>query len=309
VAPVAVPTQSPASAEPLQDVPSGILMTSEKLPAATEAAPEAASAPFLDNNPVPPPVVRKGVSDPLEPINRISYAITQPIDRFILRPAAMVYKTVVPSPLRDGARNAITNFREPVVFLNDVVQLRPKRALRTLGRLIINSTLGLGGLFDIAKRKPFNLPHHNNGFGDSLGYYGIGPIMYLYLPVFGPGTLRDSAAQYGDSYFQDRILHKIIHPESNSPFFRTTPRVGQAGTIITVVDGLDQRAEHDAELKAFKNDSIDPYAALRSNYLQDRAGEIAELKAKDGEVAPIESFDDPLADPDAKAPVPVPAKP
>jgi phospholipid-binding lipoprotein MlaA len=242
----------------------------------------------------------QGFSDPLEPINRISYAISQPIDRFIIRPASVVYKTIIPKPVRDGARNAISNFGEPIVILNDLVQLRPGRAIRTLGRFMINTIFGFGGLIDVAKKKPFNIAHRNNNFGDTLGFYGVGPIIYVYLPVLGPTTLRDSAGGYGDSYFLDRNLHKLIHPNSRSPYFRTKPRLGQSGTIITVVSGLDTRVESDEDLKHITEDSVDPYAALRANYLQDRAGEIAELRAKAGEAPTTEGFDDPLVDPGAK---------
>ena len=246
----------------------------------------------------------KAFPDPLEPINRISYAISQPIDQLILRPAAMVYKTVIPRPARDGARNAISNFGEPIVFLNDILQLRPDRAVRTLGRFLINSILGLGGIFDIAKREPFHIEHHNNGFADTLGYIGIGPILYVYVPVLGPTTLRDSAGSYGDSYFWDRNLHKLIHPNGRSPYFRTQPKLGKSDTIITIINGLDQRVENDDDLRHFKEDSIDPYAALRADFLQDRAGEIAWLKAKNGEAPANSHLDDPLVDPARAAPEP-----
>ena len=249
----------------------------------------------------------RGFPDPLEPINRISYAISQPIDRFILRPAAMIYKAVIPKPARDGARNAISNFGEPIVFLNDVIQLRPKRAIRTLGRFLINSVLGLGGIFDIAKREPFHIKHRNNGFSDTLGYIGIGPMLYVYVPVLGPTTFRDMIGQYGDSYLSDRNLHKLIHPNGRSPYFRTQPKLGKSGTIITVIDGLDQRVEHDDDLRMFKEDSVDPYAALRADYMQNRAGEIAELKAKDGEAPKTEGFNDPLVDPASGTSAPAPA--
>jgi phospholipid-binding lipoprotein MlaA len=297
VAPNTGETNTPALIEPTPaDSPADITA-----PATASAKPDPSAS--LDDIDLAAP---KAFPDPLEPINRISYAISQPIDRFVLRPAAMVYKTVIPKPARDGARNAISNFGEPIVFLNDVVQLRPKRAIRTLGRFLINSILGLGGIFDIAKRKPFNIKHHNNGFADTLGYIGIGPIMYVYLPVLGPTTLRDSAGSYGDSYFWDRNLHKLIHPNGNSPYFRTQPRLGKSGTIITVINGLDQRVENDDDLRHFKEDSIDPYAALRADYLQDRAGEIAELRAKDGEAPANIHLDDPLLDPAGTPPAPTP---
>jgi len=249
----------------------------------------------------------KAFPDPLEPINRISYAISQPIDQLILRAVAMTYKVLIPKPARDGARNAISNFGEPIVFLNDVLQLRPDRAIRTLGRFLINSILGAGGLFDIAKREPFHIKHHNNGFANTLGVIGIGPIVYVYVPIFGPNNLRDMAGQYGDSYFSDRNLHKLIHPNGRSNYFRTQPRLGKSGTIISIVDGLNQRVEHDDDLQRFKEDSVDPYAAMRADYLQDRAAEIAELKAKDGEAPANSHLDDPLVDPAGTAPEPAPA--
>jgi phospholipid-binding lipoprotein MlaA len=291
VAPPALP-ETAATPVP-ESAPVSSPATSELVsPVTTRAQPEPSAS--LDDIDLAAP---KAFPDPLEPINRISYAISQPIDRFILRPAAMVYKAVVPKPARDGARNAISNFGEPIVFINDVVQLRPKRAIRTLGRFLINSVLGLGGIFDIAKRKPFNIKHHNNGFSDTLGYLGIGPLFYIYVPVLGPTNFRDMIGQYGDSYFWDRNLHKLIHPNGRSNYFRTQPRLGKSSTIISVISGLDQRAENDEDLKAITQDSVDPYAALRANYLQDRAGEIAELKASDGVAPATQGFDDPLVDP------------
>ena len=238
--------------------------------------------------------------DPLEGLNRISYAITQPIDRFVLRPAAIAYKTVVPKPARDGARNAIANLFEPVVFLNDLLQLHPKRALHTLGRFVVNSAIGLGGAFDIAKRASFHLSHHNNGFSDTLGYYGIGPMFYIYLPVTGPTSLRDIAGEFGDSFAQPRLLYRISHPGSHSSIFRTTLKFGKIGTVIAISDGLDRRAESDDDLRAIKNGSVDPYAALRADYLQDRAGEVASLRADGTNAAPTTEFSDPLDDPAAK---------
>ena len=237
--------------------------------------------------------------DPLEGINRISYAISQPIDRLILRPLAIAYQTVLPRPLRDGARNAIANARTPLIFANDLLQLHPDRALATLARFVINSAIGVFGLFDIAKRKPFNLPRRDNDFGNTLGYYGVGPVLYLYLPVLGPTTLRDSAAQFGDGLIDNRLLDKVLYPNSGRRILRDAPDLGTVGTVITIVDGLDQRAENDAELRSIQEDSIDPYAALRANFLQNRAGDIAELKAREGQAPKSDALDDPLVDPEA----------
>jgi phospholipid-binding lipoprotein MlaA len=235
----------------------------------------------------------------LQPINRVFYALTQPIDRYAIRPVAIAYKTVVPHPLRDGVRNAIQNLQEPVVILNDILQLHPGRAIKGIVRMAINSTLGLGGLFDAARRKPFHIPHHENGFGDTLGYYGMPPLIYLYLPVLGPTTLRDTAGDVGDDFSRPRLLYKITHPDSDRPLWKGATRMGNVGTTIMVVDGIDDRAENDQELESIRKDSVDPYAALRSAYLQDRAGEIAALHARDGADAKNPHLDDPLTDPAA----------
>jgi phospholipid-binding lipoprotein MlaA len=142
-------------------------------------------------------------------MNRVFYAINQPIDRFIFRPPAMVYKAVVPRPAREGVRNALSNIYSPVTFLNDVVQLRPKRALNTLGRFLINSTLGIGGLFDIAKRKPFHLQGHTNSFSNSLAMLGMTSGPYLYLPFIGPSSFRDMLGAGGDTFAQPLLVNRV----------------------------------------------------------------------------------------------------
>ncbi|MBU6267724.1 MAG: VacJ family lipoprotein, partial [Sphingomonadales bacterium] len=240
------------------------------------------------------------------PINRVFYAINRPIDRFVFRPAAMAYKAVLPKPVRDGARNFLQLIDEPAVIFNDVLQLRPGRAIKGVARFVLNATLGFGGLFDVARRKPFKLPHHDNSFGDTLGYYGMGPLLYVYLPVLGPITVRDFGGGYVDDLVKPRLLYAITHPDSDKPIFRTKVKVGRAGTAAMVVGGLDERAESDEDLKAIEHDSVDPYAAMRTSFLQDRAGEIASLKARDGAEPVNPHLDDPLADP-AATPDPAPA--
>ncbi len=246
-------------------------------------------------------------SDPLEFFNRPSFAVSMAVDKVVIRPAAMAYRAVVPRPARDGARNVLNNLREPLVFANDLLQLRPKRMVRTLGRFLINTLIGVGGLFDLAKRKPFNLPHRDNSFGDTLGYYGIGPGPYLYIPILGPTTFRDMAGQAADGYSHPRFLGNIVHPNRRLSVLDNTLDYGDFGTPITIVSGLDQRERNDDELKALLDDSIDKYATFRSSFLQDRQGEIEALKARDGEVPAAAGMEDPLIDPAAPTPEPVPA--
>jgi phospholipid-binding lipoprotein MlaA len=223
-------------------------------------------------------------SDPLEGFNRISFAISMAIDKALLRPLSLAFQAVVPKPLRDGMRNLLSNWGEPMVFLNDILQLKPMRALRTLGRFLLNTALGVGGLFDIAKDKKFNLPHHPNRFSDTLGFYGVKPGPYVYLPILGPTTLRDQA---------DRFQGFV--PLFDNPIFR-----GNRGIAFTVASGLEQRANNDQALEALLEDAVDPYATFRETWLQEREGQLERLKAPDGaEPGSVETspLDDPLTDP------------
>jgi phospholipid-binding lipoprotein MlaA len=227
-------------------------------------------------------------SDPLEGFNRVSFKVSMVVDKIAIRPAAMAYRHLVPKPLRDGAHNALSNFGEPLVFLNDFLQLRPKRMLRTLARFLINSTLGVGGLFDIAKRSYVNIPHHANSFGDTLGFYGVKPGPYIYLPILGPTTVRDTIGGV-DSRLPGALVGGLLN---RSEFTTST----------TIVGGLDQRERNDDDLKSMLSDAVDPYATFRANYLQDRAGEIEALKAHDAKAAPLEA-DGSSTDPAVTPPV------
>ncbi|MDB5700877.1 MAG: VacJ family lipoprotein [Sphingomonadales bacterium] len=218
--------------------------------------------------------------DPAEGVNRGLFSVHQFLDRLLFRPVAMVYKTIVPKFVRTGVRHVISNMSEPVVFLNDVLQLKPKRAVRTFGRFAINTTLGVGGIIDVAKGE--KLPHRNNGFGNTLGRYGVGPGPYLFIPLVGPTDLRDLIGGQADG--------AVLPLAVGDPFNRT------AYIIPTLaLGGLDQRMELDADLNALLSGAADPYATLRSVYLQSRAAEVGEIRHGRGGG----TLDDPLVDPEA----------
>jgi phospholipid-binding lipoprotein MlaA len=247
--------------------------------------------------------------DPLEKFNRSMFRIHQKLDRAVLRPAAIGYQHAVPRPVRSGIRHFFSNLNEPVVFANFVLQLKPKSAIRTLVRFLINSTVGVGGLVDVAKSKAVELPHQPNSFGDTLGFYGVKPGPYLFLPLVGPSDFRDFAGAQLDGLALPNIV--------GDPFDDLDYAVPKA-----VLTGLDLRAESDTDLHALLDDALDPYATLRSVYLQDRAGEIAALKGKgatdvsmpgdlqdpatEGARPASPELQDPLADPAAQ---PAPAAP
>lgn len=232
--------------------------------------------------------------DSLHGVNRPLYRGFMAIDRSLFRPVAMGYKTIVPEPIRDGTRNILQNLSEPVSFVNSLAQHKVGRACRILVRFLINSTVGVAGIFDVARDKNIRLPYRFNGFGNTLAYYGVKSGPYLFLPFIGPTTLRDALAGWVDESILPLSLHRAFRGWEY-----------QFGT--GAVGGLNERVKSDADLRALQATAVDPYATLRSVYLQNRAAEIRELKGKTG--AGASPLDDPLADPlgDPAAPPEAPA--
>ena len=205
--------------------------------------------------------------DPLEQANLQSYEAVQALDRAIVAPVAMGYKLAVPKPVRHGIRNLINNLDEPVVALNFLLQLKPGKAAETLGRFAINSTLGLGGLIDVAKKKPFNLPRRYNGLANTLGYYGIGPGPFLFLPGIGPTTARDLVGRIVDF----SLVPRIVGP----PLTRTEVSIAKA-----TLSAIGDRIADDARIRELRDQSDDGYGAIRKNYLERRQAEIDALRGR-----------------------------
>jgi len=196
--------------------------------------------------------------DPWEPANRKFYALHQVIDRFVLSPVANAYGHL-PKPLRRGLRNFARNLGEPAVAVNDLLQGRPKTAAGVVGRFTINSTVGVGGILDVAKRT--GLPHHDNDFGTTLGRWGAQPGPYMFLPLLGPSDLRDTVGGAVNIFL--------------SPFTwvqydgRTT-----VAAVTTLENGIDKRYEARQALETVRETSTDPYATLRSFFQQSREAAI-----------------------------------
>lgn len=220
--------------------------------------------------------VASAPGDPWERLNRRDYAIEGALDRHVIGPAARFYHKVTPGPIGRSIHNVLVNLSEPVVIINDLLQLRFKRAGVSATRLVTNSTLGLLGLFDVAARA--GLPHHGNEFGVTLGRYGVPSGPYMYVPLVGPSTVRDFLGAGLD--FLMNPLHWLAYPD------RT-----EVGVSQTTVGGLDTRVMTEDQLNALLSGAVDPYATLRSVYLQNKKGEV------EGEGVPQElpSFDEPPA--------------
>lgn len=204
--------------------------------------------------------------DPAQAVNAVSYQAVQAVDKVIIGPIAHGYEKGVPRPVRKGLHNLLNNLDEPIVFVNFLLQLKPGKAAETLGRFTINSTLGVAGLFDVAKKKPFRLPRRSNGLADTLGYYGIGPGPYLFLPLIGSTTVRDGLGRIIDL----SLVPTIVGKPFNDPTFALAKGA---------LSSLDERAEFDADLKKLRT-APDPYSAQRAYYLQRRQAEIDVLRGK-----------------------------
>lgn len=229
--------------------------------------------------------------DPMQEANIASYRAVQSVDRALVAPVATGYQSIIPEPVRDGLGNALRNLSEPVNFLNFLLQFKIGKAAETLGRFVVNTTFGVGGLIDVAKTKPFNLPYRRNGFANTLGFYGVEPGPYFYLPLIGPTTLRDLAGNSID------LL--VVPTAVGTPFNRA------AYSIPTnVIRQLNDRIENDAEIERLQEESADPYVETRTLYLEMRQREIDALKGKGGDVvtapqaATAASQTGPLPDPE-----------
>lgn len=211
-------------------------------------------------------------NDPYEPANRVFYAVNTGLDTVILRPLAVAYHYAVPGVVRRPVGNLIANLGNPVIFANDVFQGRPRQAGVTVGRLLINTTVGVGGLFDVAKG--WGLPAHDNDFGITLALWGVPSGPFLFLPVLGPSNPRDAVG-----YGVDVALDPILYPANGGGFnaFRLS-RTG-VGAVDTREKLLDTTA-------SIEKTSLDPYATYRSLYQQHRQSVIDQARSG-GQAAPI----------------------
>ena len=202
------------------------------------------------------------IDDPFETFNRGLYRFDKGLDRAIVRPLAMTYKRGLPKFVRHGVRNGLDNLDEPNTLMNDVLQGQFKAGGVTATRFVVNSTVGVLGLFDVAG-KSMNLPIHYSDFGQTLGRYGVRPGPYLYLPVLGPSNVRDGFGRVVDSFTGLLNIHDL--------HVTTAEHFG-----VVALDGLDTRAEYDSQLKDLNRLATDPYATVRSFYTQRRTAGAAD---------------------------------
>ncbi len=195
-------------------------------------------------------------NDPFEPINREIFDINLFLDRILLKPAAQAYVWLFPVEFRDAIHNILTNADEPVNFANAVLQGDAERAATAFGRLAINTTLGVGGMIDVAS--DLGLEPVEEDFGQTLAVWGIDSGPYLVLPIFGPATVRDGFGRVGDFFF-DPLTYVLWNTDKD-----------YIGPSILATTALDLRSRNLDTLDEIERTSVDFYATIRSLYQQRR---------------------------------------
>lgn len=199
-------------------------------------------------------------NDPLELLNRFTFSFNMALDTVIFQPVAAYYRFLFPVQVRDSVRNVFRNLRSPLILINDLLQGETERAETTLVRFIVNSTVGVLGLFDVAA--DLGHPYHDEDFGQTLAVHGMGEGFYLVLPVLGPSNPRDGAGLLVDLYLNP-LTYAFDSVDADD---WVVPRIA--------AEAIDKRSRNIEVIEDLRRDSIDFYARVRSLHRQSRTNEI-----------------------------------
>ncbi len=219
-----------------------------------------------------PPNAPRSPQDPFERWNRGVYKFNDALDRGVTKPIARGYVKAVPQPIRKGVSNFWANLNMTTVMINDTLQGKLKAAATDLGRFLLNTTVGFGGLLDPATH--IGMPHNDEDFGQTLGHWGVHPGPFIELPVLGPSDMRDAPGKLVDVY-------------TNPWEYVRNPWVEWSGYGLYLIDVRTGLLSFDSTIQS----AYDPYALIRDTYLKRRAYLVSDGKIKDEEP--------PLIDPDA----------
>ncbi len=200
----------------------------------------------------------KNPKDPLEPFNRAVYSFNHSVDYVIIRPVAIIYDTLTPNFAQKGVSNFFYNFYEPTRIINDILRGEFVHAAHDFGRLIINTSIGIGGLFDVASN--VDLPRHRSDLGMTFAKWGYRESTFIMIPILGPTTIRDGIGYFFDIYAFSPWLY-IKPPSLSWSLYGLEMMQTRAGFLPT--DEIIQNA-------------MDPYAFVRDAYLQKRRSELAQ---------------------------------
>jgi len=201
-------------------------------------------------------------NDPLEGYNRSMFEFNESVDKHLLKPVAQGYDTITPNLIQKGINNFFSNLDDFIVIINDLLQFKPIQLGSDTGRLLINSTLGLGGIIDWAS--DLGLPKHNEDFGQTLGHWGVPSGPYFVLPFLGPSTIRDTTGIIVDTTELDPIFRQV---ENGLP---AAKRDSKDAHIVTAIKVIDLRASLLKAEKILDEAALDKYTFIREAYLQRR---------------------------------------
>ena len=212
----------------------------------------------------------KPVKDCFESVNRATFALNQGLDKIIFKPVAKTYRAL-PSPIRTGTNNVLVNLSSLITIPNNVLQGQFKTAGVNTGRFAINTTVGILGIFNVAKKMGFS-EYEKEDYGQTLGVWGVGAGCYVVLPVIGPSTIRDTAGSFinimgGDPYYN-------VSTHGNNQYLDRSDYM-----LTKTITAIDFRAKNLETLDNLEKNSMDFYASVRSLYLQDRQRKIANKNA------------------------------
>ena len=212
----------------------------------------------------------KPTKDCFEGLNRTTFALNQGLDKVVFKPLAKGYRAL-PSQVRAGTSNALDNISSLITIPNNILQGQFKTAGVNSGRFLINTTVGVLGIFDVAEKIGFS-EYTKEDYGQTLGVWGVGPGCYLVLPVLGPSTVRDTVGSFVNALGGDPYYNASTH--GNNEFLTTSQFV--ATKILT---GVDFRAKNLETIDNLEKNSLDFYASVKSLYIQDRQKKIANRNA------------------------------
>lgn len=215
------------------------------------------------------------VYDPFEGWNRGVYAFNDGVDRAVLEPVAKGYRAVTNEPVRGGVSNFLTNLNQPVVFANTLLQGKPLQSFDTATRFLVNSTVGVAGIFDVATA--LDVPEHREDFGQTLGTWGVPNGPYLVLPLLGASNLRDTVGFGVDNAFEPLNYAQF---EGDTAFRVSRQVVG----VVSLRESLIEAVE-------VLRDQPEPYVALRRNYTQQRAAAIRDGREEEDPFKDLPDFD------------------
>jgi phospholipid-binding lipoprotein MlaA len=212
----------------------------------------------------------KPIKDCFESLNRVSFALNQDLDKVIFKPVAKAYRSL-PSPIRTGTSNALNNLSSLITIPNNFLQGDFKKAGVNTGRFIINTTVGVLGIFNVAEKAGFS-KYEKEDYGQTLAVWGVDAGCYLVLPVLGPSTIRDTAGSFINVMGGDPWYNVSAH--GNNEYLSKSDYM-----ISKTLTGIDFRAKNIEAIDNLQKNSLDFYASVRSLYLQDRQKKIMNRNA------------------------------